>query len=66
MLMEIVKGKQLCHRTQGQRQLVDQDYRAVGRLFLLDLLIRNTDRLPSRSVERCLLPLTLFDVMSCG
>jgi hypothetical protein len=48
MLMELVKGKPLCHRTEGQRILKDEDFRAVGRLFLLDLLIRNTDRLPCR------------------
>eukprot|EP01035_Chromulina_nebulosa_P019324 gene19324-25188_t len=48
LLMELVKGKPLCHRTQGQRQLQDEDYRAIGRLFLLDLIIRNTDRLPCR------------------
>lgn len=48
MLMELVQGKPLCHRTEGQRVLIDEDYRALGRLFLLDLIIRNTDRLPSR------------------
>lgn len=46
MLMEFVKGKPLCHRSQGQRALTFADYFALGKLFLLDLLIRNTDRLP--------------------
>ena len=32
----------------GQRILKDEDFRAIGRLHSLDLLIRNTDRLPSR------------------
>jgi hypothetical protein len=48
LLMELVKGSPLCHRLNGQRELAPIDYRAVGRLFLLDLLIRNTDRLPCR------------------
>jgi Actin-fragmin kinase, catalytic len=48
MLMELVKGNPLVHRTEGQRPLVSADFHAVGRLFLLDLLIRNTDRLPCR------------------
>lgn len=46
MLMEFVKGKPLSHRSQGQRALTFNDYFALGKLFLLDLLIRNTDRLP--------------------
>ena len=50
MLMEMVKGKPLCHRTAGQRHILDADYHALGRLFLFDLLIRNTDRLPCRKV----------------
>ena len=48
VLMELVKGQPLCHRINGQRELVLADYRAIGRLFYLDLLIRNTDRLPCR------------------
>lgn len=47
-LMEIVKGRPLCHKAEGQRELFDQDFRAIGRLFLFDLLIHNTDRLPCR------------------
>jgi hypothetical protein len=48
LLMELVKGKPLSHRLNGQRDLAPADFRAVGRLFLLDLLVRNTDRLPCR------------------
>eukprot|EP01031_Cornospumella_fuschlensis_P029684 gene29684-35830_t len=46
LLLEFVKGTPLCHRTQGQRPLLQGDYHALGKLFLLDLLVRNTDRLP--------------------
>lgn len=53
LLLEFVQGKPLCHRTQGQRALGVEDYAALGKLFLLDLLIRNTDRLPcSRAMPR--------------
>lgn len=48
MLIEYVKGKPLSHRTEGQRTLSYADYHGIGKLFLLDLLIRNTDRLPCR------------------
>lgn len=48
MLLEYVKGRALCHRSQGQRPLTSEDYYTLGKLFLLDLLIRNTDRLPCR------------------
>ncbi len=46
MLIEYVKGKPLSHRTEGQRSLSYADYHGIGKMFLLDLLIRNTDRLP--------------------
>lgn len=46
MLLEYVRGKPLCHRSQGQRVLQAADYHVLGKLFLLDLIIRNTDRLP--------------------
>lgn len=53
LLLEYVRGKPLCHRTQGQRALTLEDYHTLGRLFLLDLLIRNTDRLPcARAMPR--------------
>jgi hypothetical protein len=50
MLLEFVKGKALCHRSKGQRILEDADYHSLGKVFLLDLLIRNTDRLPCSKV----------------
>lgn len=48
MLMNLVPGKALCHRAEGQRVLVEEDWESIGRLFLLDLLLHNTDRLPCR------------------
>lgn len=50
MLLEYVKGKALCHRSKGQRILEDADYHSLGKVFFLDLLIRNTDRLPCSKV----------------
>lgn len=53
MLLEFVKGKALAHRSKGQRMLQDTDYHILGKVFLLDLLIRNTDRLPcSKAMPR--------------
>lgn len=40
MLLEFVRGKPLCHTSQGQRFLNAEDYYALGKLFLLDLFIR--------------------------
>jgi len=48
MLMDQAKGSALGHRINKQRALKHQDFKAIGKLFLFDLLIRNTDRLPSR------------------
>ncbi|CAM9695222.1 unnamed protein product [Chrysoparadoxa australica] len=48
LLQELVKGRPLCHRGEGQRPLVEADFEGLGRLFVYDLLIRNTDRFPSR------------------
>jgi hypothetical protein len=48
MLLEFVRGQPLCHKSLGQRFLTGDDYYALGKVFLLDLLIRNTDRLPCR------------------
>lgn len=48
VLLELVRGKPLCHKSQGQRCLSAADYHILGKLFFLDLLIRNTDRLPCR------------------
>jgi hypothetical protein len=48
MLMQMVNGKPLCHRLNGQRLITGDDYQAIGRLFLFDLLIHNSDRLPCR------------------
>lgn len=48
VLLELVRGKPLCHKSQGQRFLNAADYHSLGKLFFLDLLIRNTDRLPCR------------------
>lgn len=50
MLLEFVRGKALCHRSKGQRILEEADYHCLGKVFLLDLLIRNTDRLPCSKV----------------
>jgi hypothetical protein len=41
-------------RLNGQRLITDHDYRAIGRLFLFDLLIHNSDRLPCRKVSHSL------------
>ena len=46
--MEYANGKPIEHRINGQRPLASADYFAIGKLFLFDLLIRNTDRLPCR------------------
>ncbi len=48
ILLELVRGKPLCHKSQGQRFLTAADFQTLGKLFYLDLLIRNTDRLPCR------------------
>jgi hypothetical protein len=48
MLMEYSSGKPIEHKINGQRPLAAADYSAIGKLFLFDLLIRNTDRLPCR------------------
>lgn len=50
MLMELVQGRPVCHRTEGQRYLEEEDFTALGRLFLFDLMLRNTDRLPCSKV----------------
>ena len=53
MVLQLVRGTTLCHRSYSdppQRPLSEQDYIKMGRLFLFDLLIRNTDRFPSRKV----------------
>jgi hypothetical protein len=44
------QGCTLCHRTASppQRPLGPEDYTKLGSLFLFDLIIRNTDRFPSR------------------
>jgi hypothetical protein len=46
MLLEFVHGRQLTHRKNGQRPLSAEDYYEIGKMFLFDLLIRNTDRFP--------------------
>lgn len=48
MLVEFVQGKPLNHRRNGQRNLSYEDYYEIGKIFLFDLLIRNTDRFPCR------------------
>lgn len=48
VLMDYVRGSPLRAAEEGQRMLHDEDFEQVGKLFLLDLLIRNTDRLPCR------------------
>lgn len=48
MLMDQAKGRPLEHRVNKQRALTNKDFKAIGKVFLFDLLIRNTDRLPSR------------------
>ena len=48
MIMEYSQGKPMQHKINGQRRLLASDYFAIGKLFLFDLLIRNTDRLPCR------------------
>ncbi len=48
MLVEFVQGKPLNHRSKGQRQLIYDDYYEIGKIFLFDLFIRNTDRFPCR------------------
>ena len=47
-LMSYVKGQPLTHASAGQRPLEDADWHALGSLYLLDLLLHNTDRLPCR------------------
>ena len=46
MLLEFIPGKSLTHRRNGQRSLSYEDYFEIGKMFLFDLLIRNTDRFP--------------------
>jgi hypothetical protein len=48
MIVEFVNGKQLTHRKEGQRNLAYEDFYEIGKIFLFDLIIRNTDRFPCR------------------
>ena len=48
MLMSLIKGHPLSPMGSLPRRLVPDDFSALGKLFLLDLLLRNTDRLPCR------------------
>eukprot|EP01038_Epipyxis_sp_PR26KG_P015185 gene15185-20455_t len=48
LLLEFVTGKTLTHRNLGQRELNEIDYFSMGKLFFLDLLIKNKDRFPNR------------------
>lgn len=50
VMSELVVGVPLCHESAGQRPLLREDYLAMGRIFVLDLVINNYDRLPCRSV----------------
>ena len=52
VMTELVVGVPLCHKSAGQRPLLREDYLALGRIFVLDLVINNYDRLPCRSVWR--------------
>jgi hypothetical protein len=46
MFVEYLKATPLSHRMRGQRSLSYDDYYEIGKIFLFDLIIRNTDRFP--------------------
>lgn len=60
MLMELVQGKSLPGL---QRPLMAADFTVLGQVFLLDLLLRNTDRLPSR---KAMAPLGVVKIRDQG